>query len=611
MSARRFSQRQRIALYLAADGRCTTCDIDLETGWHADHVAPHSRGGATDVINGQALCPTCNLRKGARVNRPWQDKLIRQYFDVDGRNDYLVSATPGSGKTHVTREIARQLLDDDQVDLVVVVAPTDALRDQWADSARLRLYPAHSAEDLLKAGYEGFVVTYQQVGRGMGDLLRRLCGRTRTLVVLDELHHAGDGTSWGEGLRHAFEQATRRLALTGTPWRQDRSSPIPFVTYDTDGKVLPDFSYGYGEAVREGVCRVIAFHAYDAESRWADCGKTVQGRLSGDLDDDDIHVAMRAVLLADQPWIPTVLQLAARDLDNLRADLSPDAACLIVAETQFLAKAYAKIWTHITGESPAVVISEDATAKQALDAFRDDEAARCIIAVRMVSEGIDIPRLAVGVYATPILTPLFFRQVVGRFVRRRADEEHAVSLFLPAVERLLVYAREIEEELRHELDQELKDRDGLGGPISGSQTTFELRTPLSSSDAVFNGAIMSGEEYSPTDIDTAVEACRNVGIPERYATKIAAVLRRHTPFQDGVKVTFTQETPPQPQHKIEKRLRAETARLGSKLAFREGMEPQEINTMILKLGYPPRAKCSIAQLEDILAVLAKWWDEWR
>ena len=54
--------------------------------------------------------------------------------------------------------------------------------------------------------------------------------RFKTLVILDEVHHAGDALSWGEGVREAFEPATRRLALTGTPFRSD-VNPIPFVTY--------------------------------------------------------------------------------------------------------------------------------------------------------------------------------------------------------------------------------------------------------------------------------------------------------------------------------------------------------------------------------------------
>ena len=61
---RRFSATQRMALYLHADGRCENCGVELGDGWHADHIVPWSMGGATDVTNGQALCPDCNLKKG-------------------------------------------------------------------------------------------------------------------------------------------------------------------------------------------------------------------------------------------------------------------------------------------------------------------------------------------------------------------------------------------------------------------------------------------------------------------------------------------------------------------------------------------------------------------
>ena len=49
----------------------------------------------------------------------------------------------------------------------------------------------------------------------------------------------------------------------------------------------------------------------------------------------------------------------------------------------------------------------------------------------MVSEGVDVPRLRVGVYATTARTELFFRQVVGRFVRRTPTPREQMShLFL-------------------------------------------------------------------------------------------------------------------------------------------------------------------------------------
>jgi 5-methylcytosine-specific restriction endonuclease McrA len=66
MGARRFPPAARVALFLAAQGRCSACGDPLPRGWHADHVDPVSAGGATEPANGQALCPRCNLVKGAR-----------------------------------------------------------------------------------------------------------------------------------------------------------------------------------------------------------------------------------------------------------------------------------------------------------------------------------------------------------------------------------------------------------------------------------------------------------------------------------------------------------------------------------------------------------------
>ena len=64
MPSRRFRSRQRVALFLAAYGRCCECGAELEPAWHADHIAPVRAGGVTESHNGQALCPACNLRKG-------------------------------------------------------------------------------------------------------------------------------------------------------------------------------------------------------------------------------------------------------------------------------------------------------------------------------------------------------------------------------------------------------------------------------------------------------------------------------------------------------------------------------------------------------------------
>lgn len=313
---RRFNGRERTALFLASDGRCSTCGTELEPGWHADHVWPWSRGGETDVTNGQALCPTCNLEKGDMVVelRAWQRSAINAYYAHGEGRDFLACATPGAGKTTFALELARQLLDGGSVRRIAVVVPTDSLRQQWADAAarfglnlkpvgKKGTAPGDESLDYEKPGYVGYVATYQQLARGAGADLARRAARVPTMAILDEIHHAGDSRAWGDGLTYAMEHAVTRLALTGTPWRQDKSSPIPFVRYDDNGTVLVDAGYEYGEAVADGVCRPIEFHAYDGEARWRDCGQARSAQLGEELPDEDIPAVLDAVLDPRHDWV--------------------------------------------------------------------------------------------------------------------------------------------------------------------------------------------------------------------------------------------------------------------------------------------------------------------
>ena len=98
-------------------------------------------------------------------------------------------------------------------------------------------------------------------------------------MIFDEIHHGGDAKSWGDSIREAFGDAPRRLALTGTPFRSDDAA-IPFVRYEPDGNGLlrsaADHTYGYADALADGVVRPVVFLAYSGETRW----RTVPGPRS-------------------------------------------------------------------------------------------------------------------------------------------------------------------------------------------------------------------------------------------------------------------------------------------------------------------------------------------
>ena len=540
---RRFSGSERVALYLAADGQCECrgcdacgpgrCGRELEPGWHGDHVQPYSKHGQTDVLNGAALCPPCNLKKGSNVTalRPWQDAALARFLRTEG--DFLTVACPGAGKTTFALEAARKMIESGAVQRIVVVVPTSHLRKQWATAASrvgIQLdYTFTNGAAALARDFDGLAVTYAAVASEPA-LYRRLTG-SRSLVILDEVHHGGDELSWGRALRQAFEPATRRLLLSGTPTRTDRS-PVPFVQYDENGMFDAEcgYTYDYGTAIRDHAVRPIEFLSLDGSVRWREAGAIVSTDLT-ETDEKTLINALAAALSPDGDWMTSVLRRANEELTRHRAEV-PDAAGLVVAPGQVEARRYAAILEGITGEEPYLVITDEPDASSRITSFgRDGNSARWIVAVQMVSEGVDIPRLAVGVYASRIRTGMFFRQVVGRFVRMRSSEDEATAtLLVPSVEPLLGYAREIEKTVSIALREEQarmaramqKERD------EQDQLPFERRPPepVSSSEAVHHSTILSGETFTDEELKRAANFRQAAGMPASVTdSQVARLLR--------------------------------------------------------------------------------------
>ena len=396
--------------------------------------------------------------------RAWQAGALEQYFDRNPR-DFLAVATPGAGKTTFALTVAAELLQRRTVDRITVIAPTEHLKTQWAEAAAragIPIDPTYSG----KAGrtskdFVGVAVTY--AGVAANPLAHRIrTERFKTLVILDEVHHAGDALSWGEAVREAFEPAHRRLALTGTPFRSD-INPIPFVTYapDPDGtpRSVADYTYGYAHALKDHVVRPVLFMAYSGEMQWRTrAGDEVAARLGEPLTKDVTAQALRTALDPHGAWMPSVLAAADKRLTEVRRHV-PDAGGLVIATDQVSARAYASLLKDITGDKPTVVLSDEKSSSKRIADFSESED-RWMVAVRMVSEGVDVPRLAVGVYATTTATPLFFAQAVGRFVRARKRGETA-SVFLPSVPNLLGHASAMEVERDHVLGRKVTDEDDI------------------------------------------------------------------------------------------------------------------------------------------------------
>ncbi|SDO03964.1 DEAD/DEAH box helicase [Actinacidiphila guanduensis] len=563
--------------------------------------------------------------------RAWQQGAIDAYVARQPR-DFLAVATPGAGKTTFALSLASYLLHNHLVQQITVVAPTEHLKTQWADAAArigIRLDPEYSAGPVSRE-YHGVAVTYAGVGvRPM--LHRNRCEQRKTLVILDEIHHAGDSRSWGEACLEAFEPATRRLALTGTPFRSD-TNPIPFVTYEegNDGirRSSADYTYGYGNALADGVVRPVIFLSYSGTMRWrTKAGDELSARLGEPMTKDATAQAWRTALAPTGEWIPNVLRAADQRLTEVRKAI-PDAGGLVIASDQDTARSYAKLLREITGHKATVVLSDDTGASKRIEEFSASQD-RWMVAVRMVSEGVDVPRLAVGVYATTISTPLFFAQAVGRFVRSRRRGETA-SVFLPTIPTLLEFAGEMEVERDHVLDKPGKageedpfaEEDQLLAEAERAEdeATDDDQLPFEAleSDAVFDRVLYDGAEFGMQAHPGSEEEQDYLGIPgllepdqvqillqRRQARQIAH--SRKKPDEEADLLELPAERRPVVSHRQLLELRKQLNTLVAAYHHQSGKPHGVVHNELRRVcGGPPSAEATAGQLTERIKKVQEW-----
>jgi superfamily II DNA or RNA helicase len=353
--------------------------------------------------------------------RGWQAEFLTALANRDEDN-FLLVACPAAGKTIAGGAAAGQLMDELDADQLIVVAPTVVVRDQWrATLEKLGFRLTTKIEDTDPAWpvwVHGVVCTYAQLSWHVHSVAAQL-GRRRTVAIMDEVHHAGQQLSWGAALEDALAPAASRLLLSGTPFRSDKA-PIPFVSYGEDGECIADFAYDYPRAAREGICRAVEFRAHDGEITFVDDAKEeVKARFTDELQPADRSRRLRAALDPSQPFLRDLLAEAHEDLLRLREKV-PDAGGLVVCDTQLHALAVDRALNEITGSVPTLAISEIPRAHQAIRDFATSDDA-WLVSVRMVAEGVDLPRLGVIVWATASSTELMVRQIVGRGIRGRED----------------------------------------------------------------------------------------------------------------------------------------------------------------------------------------------
>ena len=474
---RYFTAAEVTAAWLLQDRKCRDCVRDVPRDLvEGDHIVAWSRGGPTIIENLQALCIACNRRKGIREGvteevrpaavatgtaplRRWQARALETTLSAAG--PVLIEACPGAGKTRFGLECTARLFTEQVVNRVLIVVPTTRLVDQWVASgtgagggAVVPLAPVgwRPTQPLFRR-WAGAVFTYHALFSHT-TMFQALAAEPgfRTLVIFDEVHHAGARSGWGIAAQQGFMAAASRiLSLSGTAFRS--RDPIVFVETRAGRSVASD-SYSYGEALADGACRPLKFAAIGGTATFQVPGGLVETvSFDDDLNEQGESYRLCTVLDPTGDHLRAMLRTADEELRRLRTTSDPDAGGLVVCMDCDHADDVARILHQMTGTRPTMACSrlndpDDPSPRPSIERF-DKGTSAWIVSVRMISEGVDIRRLRVLVYATNIVTELAFRQITGRIVRidpKNGDDDYG-SVVLPADPRLLEMAERILEEV--------------------------------------------------------------------------------------------------------------------------------------------------------------------
>lgn len=610
---RRFNRSERSALFVRADGYCEMCGVPLEKGWHADHVVPFAHGGATNITNGQALCGKCNLRKGVNVNKRyvWQDEARLAMDATFSESDScLIHATPGSGKTRLGLKYFNKLYSSNDVRMLLVVVPSSRLRRQWAVAAKalgLDLNATWVAGDgRLPRDYAGLVVTYQAIVKNPEAFRQFADG----MVILDEVYHCGQHLEWGAQMQAAVGRAPYKLLLTGTPFRSD-GQPIPFVEYDQDGRCIPAYSFTYGKALSYETVRKVYFRARGGTAIWLENGVKVEADLSDDISEYDTRNRLNTFLNPSLDSVRQMLTAANDELEQIRdsGKATRDALGLVVCKDQSHARDVHALLCDL-GLRAKIATSDEDDACEVIDGFGKDANDRWLVAVDMVSEGVDIPRAMVLVILTNKKTELYFNQMVGRVVRRRGKDDALAIVLYPDDPDFRRFAMDIEKDVDHQVTLELEEESVGDGNGREEHDGVNSIIPMFA-DSRDAGVVINGEWIGTAELKRA-EDLRDQ-FPDLNSVELATVVKIIRAATNGgnTGVDATQDRSAAVMKDDENGiLRNALQRAVSHISAKTAIPHNQVNVEIKRLAFGRFIKAPHATTDELrqMLVKAKEWE---
>lgn len=383
-------------------------------------------------------------------------------------------------------ELAKDLLEQDQIDLVLCFAPSR----QVVEGFRRTFFGVLGRRMDGLIGAVGAACTYQGM-EYRDEAFWKLFDDYRVFAIFDEIHHCAGhdallSNAWGQRIiQRVQDRAECTLALSGTPWRSDQKA-IVLARYSTpEGNLICDYQYGLAEAISDQVCRSPRIVILDnqmvslTEALASENTVTLFPNIASLLTGSPVSYES---LLLHEDVLRQLLVLGCRKLKEIR-EVKADAGGLVVATNIEHAHQIAAMLLH-EGETCEVVTNKTPNAQQVIDDFRRSSSP-WIVAVGMISEGTDIPRLQVCCHLSRIRTELYYRQVLGRILRRSVNVNHDTEAWL------YVLAEPSLQQFSERVADDLPDDHAVIGLVRGVSSPID-----SSSDNVRDEGLGTGL-YAP------------------------------------------------------------------------------------------------------------------
>ena len=342
------------------------------------------------------------------------EAIRKDILSPDCRNFFLVKAATGGGKTLFAGFVAKAMMDGSliegtkikEINRIIVVSPSIQIKSDFKNSVHeigvhLTADEKASSSTILRSSsvFDGMIFTYQAVSTGHIGRLANVWRENgdKILLILDEVHHLTHFNEWGTQIEFLKQQVEYTIAMTGTPWRGDQQR-ILGINYDDEGQPIPDFSYTKKEGVRDETVRHVEF--------WKTPGYVLQDNGDGtsrsipfsDVEKERLYGYKNNVFDPTSNWMGEVIEKAdsiSNKIDE-EEDNAYKAAVLVLCRDIRHAKVVNR---HINGMYPnnSIVVSSDSSfdevkAHDLIKAFKTSEK-RYIVAVGMIKEGVDIPRI--------------------------------------------------------------------------------------------------------------------------------------------------------------------------------------------------------------------------